>query len=405
MDEQVRNWAGNVTFGAATLHRPSTVEELRRLVAGTARIRALGSGHSFSAIADSPGALVSVAGLPPRVDIQGSTATVSAGMRYGEIAPHIYAAGLALPNLGSLPHISVAGAVATGTHGSGKGQGGLATAVSRLELVTADGSLRTLSRTDADFPGSVVSLGALGIVTTITLDLVPAVAMQQWVYTNLPWERVDDELLDSAYSVSLFTDWRGPAVSQVWLKHVEGAFDAPPLWRGARRSDVQLHPVAGVDPVSTSEQLGVPGPWHERLPHFKLDFTPSSGDELQSEYFVPRRVVRGAIAAIAEISDVVAPVLQVSEIRTIAADDLWLSPAYGRDSVALHFTWIADLAKVLPAVYAVEHQLAPFDPRPHWGKVYAITAEALRAKYDRMADFARLTDAKFTNTYLRSVLG
>jgi xylitol oxidase len=407
MDEEVRNWAGNVTFGAAALHRPSTVEELRRVVAGATKIRALGSGHSFNALADSPGELVSVAGLPPGVDVdaQARTATVSAGMRYGEIAPHIYAAGWALPNLGSLPHISVAGAISTGTHGSGVGKGNLASAVAALELVTAGGELVTVRRGDAAFDGSVVALGALGIVTRVTLDLVPAVDMQQWVYTDLPWEHVDGELLDSAYSVSLFTDWRGPAVSQVWLKHRVGEFEAPPIWCGARRADVQLHPVPGIDAVSTSQQQGVAGPWYERLPHFRLDFTPSAGDELQSEFFVSRQDARAAIAAVAEVGETVAPVLLISEIRTIAADELWLSPAYRRDSVALHFTWIADGAAVDPVLRKVEEQLAPFDARPHWGKVYTTPPEALRAQYERAEDFGRLIDPVFSNPYLDSVFG
>jgi xylitol oxidase len=137
-------------------------------------------------------------------------------------------------------------------------------------------------------------------------------------------------------------------------------------------------------------QLGVPGPWHERLPHFRLDFTPSAGDELQSEFLVPRARAVEALTAVDGIRDRVAPVLQISEIRSIAADDLWLSPSYGRDTIGIHFTWIADSAAVLPVVSAVEEQLAPFEPRPHWGKVFTIDASAVTARYDRWPDFERL---------------
>ncbi|ROT26825.1 D-arabinono-1,4-lactone oxidase [Micromonospora sp. HM5-17] len=408
------NWAGNITFDAARLHRPGSVADLRAMVAGSDRIRALGTGHSFNRIADTTGDLVSVAGLPPVVEIDHDRAqvTVSAGLRYGEVAARLHEAGLALHNLGSLPHISVAGAVATGTHGSGLANGSLATAVAAVELVTADGELRTLTRdTDRDdLLGAVVGLGALGVVTRLTLDLVPTFDVAQYVYDDLPWARIatdQAELFGAGYSVSLFTDWAGRRFNQVWVKRRvdAGAPEPEPRWLDATLADAPRHPVPGMPAVHCTPQLGVPGPWHTRLPHFRLEFTPSSGAELQSEYFVARHHLVEALAALEDIADRIAAVLQISEIRTVAADELWLSPAYRRDSAALHFTWVADAEAVQPVIAAIEERLAPYAARPHWGKLFGVPPEALRDRYPRYADFAALTrrydpTGKFRNDLL-----
>lgn len=400
MTPERTNWAGNVTFGAARHHRPTSVEELQGVVAGARRLRALGTGHSFNRIADTPGDLVSVAGLPTvlEVDPAGRTVTVAAGMRYGEVVGPLHQAGYALHNLGSLPHISVAGAVATGTHGSGASLGNLATAVRALEMVTADGEIVALDRDrDGDtFRGAVVALGALGVVTRLTLDVVAAFDVSQHVYDGLPYDRLAahfDDIVSAAYSVSVFTDWREPVHCQVWLKSLAGDGSDPPpqRWLGARQADGPRHPVPGMPPVHCTQQLGEPGPWHERLPHFRLGFTPSSGEELQSEYLVARGSAVDALDAVAGLRDRVAPVLQVSEIRTVAADELWMSPAYRRDSVALHFTWVADEAAVAPVVAAVESALAPFGARPHWGKVFSTPPEVVSALYERSADFVALS--------------
>jgi alditol oxidase len=392
------NWAGNVTFSAERTHRPASVDELQRLIAASGHVRALGTGHSFNRIADSTGDLVSVAGLPRIMDIDTGRACVkvSAGLRYGELAAHLHRAGYALRNLASLPHLSVAGACATGSHGSGDANGSLSTAVSAMELVTAAGEIILVSRESAGgrFPGAVVGLGALGIVVSLTLDIVPTFDVRQFVYEDLPRQQVDDHLetiLASAYSVSLFTDWRGPLVGQVWLKRQDGdPWVAPRRWLGARLADGPRHPVPGMSPAHCTQQLGVPGPWHERLPHFRPEFTPSSGQELQSEFLLPRRRAAEALAAIDRVRDRVAPVLQISEIRSVAADDLWLSPSYQRDSVGIHFTWVKDVAAVAGAVAAVEEQLAPLLARPHWGKVFGMSPLAVRGLYPRLPDFARL---------------
>jgi alditol oxidase len=408
------NWAGNVTFRAQHLYRPQTVPDLQHLVARASRIRALGTGHSFSDIADTTGDLVSVAGLPRLIepDRARGTVTVGAGLRYGELAAELNQAGLALRNLGSLPHISVAGSCATGTHGSGDANGSLATAVSALEMITADGDLVTLSRGDDGFEGSVLALGALGILTRLTLDTVPSFQVSQYVYEDLPMEAVSghfDEISASVYSVSLFTDWRAPRIRQAWLKRRTDATEGPgapePYWMGGHLADGPRNPVPGMSARSCTEQLGIPGPWHERLPHFRLEFTPSAGDELQSEYLMPRANAAAALAALAPIAAQIAPVLQIAEIRTVAADDLWLSPSYQRDTVAFHFTWIKDWPQVSPVLTQIEDRLAPLHPLPHWGKLFHAAPAAGPGQHERITGFRRLMhhydpSGKFRNAWL-----
>jgi xylitol oxidase len=417
MNGQLSNWAGNVTFGALRVHRPSSVNELRAIVAGARKLRTLGTGHSFNRIADTDADLVSVAGLPSTVEISADrrSVTVAAGVRYGELAERLHAEGLAVHNLASLPHISVAGACATGTHGSGERNGNLATTVSALEMVTADGDLVRLSRSaDPDvFPGSVVALGALGVVTRLTLDVVPTFEVAQEVYERLPFAALAEHaagIFGAAYSVSLFTDWTGPTVNQVWVKRrvdepVAGRSEVDLTGLGATRADGPRHPVPGRSAESCTTQLGVPGPWHTRLPHFRLDFTPSSGEELQTEYIVARERGMAALSAVDAVRDRVAPVLQISEIRTIAADDLWLSPNYRRDSLAIHFTWVADAEAVAPVIAVVEERLAPLAARPHWGKLFDVAPDAVRARYPRLPDFVGLMSGydpggKFRNEML-----
>ncbi|GHH79545.1 putative xylitol oxidase [Streptomyces sulfonofaciens] len=411
----VTNWAGNITFSAREVASPGSLGALRELVAASRRVRVLGSGHSFNEIADTDGVLLSLAALPAEVDVDTAARTVrvSGGVRYAELARRVHAQGLALHNMASLPHISVAGSVATGTHGSGIANGSLASAVRAVELVAADGSTRTLRRGEDRFDGAVVSLGALGVVTALTLDLEPAYEMRQDVYTGLPLAELDFEAVASAaYSVSLFTDWRAPRFNQVWLKRrVDAAGPpAPPpaglTWTPATEPQ---HPVPGMPAVNCTPQLGAVGPWHERLPHFRAEFMPSSGAELQSEYLLPRAHATEALHALDRIRGTLAPVLQICEVRTVAADRQWLSPAYGRDTVALHFTWVQDTAAVLPVVAALEDRLAPFEARPHWGKVFTVAPEVLHARYPRLADFAALAAAldpsgTFRNRFLDRIL-
>ena len=418
MADKRRNWAGNYTYGAARLHFPKTVADVQELVAGCRTVKALGSRHSFNDIADSPEDLISLERFDRvlEIDPERRTVTIDGGIRYGELCGQLHRVGYALHNLASLPHISVAGACATATHGSGDGNGNLATAVAAMELVTADGEVVTLSREHdgEQFRGAVVGLGGLGVVTKLTLDIVPAFEMRQDVYENLPPAQLEDhfdEIVASAYSVSLFTNWRDPLFTQVWLKRrLPDAAAIEPQWFRATPATTKRHPIDGFPAENCTDQLGIGGPWHERLPHFRMEFTPSSGEELQTEYLVPRQHALAAIRAIDRIREQVAPLLQVSEVRTIAADDLWMSPCFRQACVAVHFTWIQNWPAVSKLLPLIERELAPFDARPHWGKLFTTEPERLQSLYEKLPAFRRLLRdydprGKFRNGFLDRFIG
>lgn len=412
-----RNWAGNLAFAAERIVAPESVDEVREALSGARTVRAVGSRHSFNTIADTTGVLLSTSRLiaAPEIDEAQRTVTVGAGMRYGELGSELQRAGWALSNLASLPHISVAGAIATGTHGSGDSVSSLAAAVAGLELVTANGELVTLRRGDADFNAAVVSLGALGIVTRVTLDIEPTFDVSQHVFEGLPLDRVleqFDAVTGAGYSVSMFTTWRTPElIDQAWVKRrADAAAPAPTELLGARPATVAHHPLPGLSGEFCTEQLGEPGAWIDRLPHFRLDFTPSNGDELQTEYLVPRERALEALRAVHSLAPQLAPLLQVNEIRTVAADELWLSPAYGHDVVGLHFTWLPVQAEVERVLVELEERLLPLGARPHWGKLFAAESAALHAAYPRLGDFHSLAERydpehMFRNTFLDGVFG
>ena len=410
------NWAGNYEFRAPEVRTPESVEQLQELVGGSPRIRAIGTRHSFNDLADSAGALVSLVDSQPepRLDTERMTVSVTAGTRYGVLASWLDAQGFALHNMGSLPHISVAGAIATGTHGSGNTLGNLSTAVSGLQMVTGDGQLLEVDRTHPQFEGMVVSLGALGIVTRVSLDIQPTFNVRQDVYTDLPWHAALEEfeaITSSAYSVSLFTDWRGDTLQSVWFKTrlaPGNSGSMPPTMFGATAAITETSLAEGQN--NTTVQGGIPGAWSERLPHFRLDSTPSNGDELQTEYFVDRRRAPGALAAVRALGEFIAPHLLITELRTVAADELWLSPAMGRPSLAIHFTWKNESAAVARLAPQIEAALAPFDARPHWGKVNTMNAVNIAPLYPRLPEFQALAERmdpqhRFRNAYLERVLG
>jgi len=401
------NWAQHHEYRASTLHRPATLEQLQDVVAKAPKIRALGTRHAFNDLADSA-ELVTLDAMPPAISIDPESETVSfsAGLRYGDLGQALQQAGWALRNLASLPHISVAGAVATGTHGSGDRNGTLSRAVSGLTLVTASGGLRTISPADPEFDGAVVALGALGVLHRVTLDIEPTYQIRQDVYQGLKWVKLlehFDAITARAYSVSVFTSWAAEEVGTVWLKSRMDAAKPPQNLFGAHPALVSLHPLPGQPASSTTEQRGIPGAWIDRLPHFKLDFTPSNGDELQTEYIVPRRHALDAIQAVRSLSDRIAPLLHISELRTMAADSLWLSGAYETDAVGIHFTWKKDPEAVLALLPVIEEALAPFEARPHWGKLFHSVRKEL---YPRLPDFVALAEefdpeGKFRNDYLK----
>jgi alditol oxidase len=411
-----KNWAGNYTYRAEKLHRPSTIEQVQEIIANAPGVRVLGSRHSFNDIADSS-ELVTLEAIPMDVvvDHVANTVSFNAALKYGELVKTLNTEGVALHNLASLPHVSVAGAVATATHGAGDTNGNLATAVVGLELVTSDGEIIEASRGEPDFDGLVVGLGALGVVTRITLDVEPAYEVRQRVFEGLSWEALFenfDEITSCGYSVSVFTRW-AESIDQVWVKSrvTEEPEQVESELFGAVAATVDRHPIPELDAAPCTPQLGSPGLWSDRLPHFRMGFTPSSGEELQSEYQLPRRYAVEAIEAVRNLADRIQPILQVAEIRTVAADRLWMSMNYGEDTVGIHFTWKPDLEAVEEMLVSLETALAPFEARPHWGKLFNMDAAAITPLYERMPDFIRLVERldprrAFRNSWLKAhVLG
>jgi len=417
--DKLTNWAGNLEYSTASLYAAKSLEQVQDFVKKQAKLKVLGSRHCFNNIADSKDTFLSLKALDEIVslDPQARTVTVGAGITYGQLSPLLHNKGFALHNLASLPHISVAGACTTATHGSGEKNGNLATAVSALELVSGSGEVVKLSRQkDGDlFKGTVVGLGALGVITKITLEIQPTYMMRQYVYENLPLREMKDHfdaIQASAYSVSLFTDWQNQRFSEVWLKsRVEKgqAFDATPEFFGAKLATRNLHPIAELSAENCTEQMGVPGPWYERLPHFRMGFTPSAGKELQSEYFVPRQHALEAILAVERLRDQITPHLLITEIRAIAADDLWMSPCYQQPCVTIHFTWKQDWPAVSKLLPIIEKELAPFQARPHWGKLFTTSPKVLHSIYKKLPEFVALTrkfdpQGKFRNDFLNTII-
>ncbi len=420
-EKELTNWAGNFTFSTNNLYHPHSVKEVQALVKKYSKIKALGTRHCFNRIADSKHNLISVMDLREDISLDDAahTVTVGGGVKYGELSPYLESKGYALHNLASLPHISVAGAIATATHGSGVKNGNLSSVVSAMEIVTASGDVINLSREkDGEkFLAMVVGLGAFGIVTKVTLDILPTYTVRQDVYENLPLDELKNhfnEIEESGYSVSLFTDWQQESINEVWIKtKIEAGktYNFPAEFFGAKAATKNLHPIAELSAENCTEQMGVPGPWYERLPHFKMGFTPSSGKELQSEYFVPVHNAVDAIFAIQKLGKQIGPHLFISEIRTIDADNLWMSPCYNQQSVTIHFTWKQDWDAVKKLLPIIEKELAPFNAKPHWGKLFTMPYSRLQVLHKKMNEFRELATAmdrkgKFRNDFLdRNIFG
>lgn len=417
--EKLKNWSGNLEYSTDKLYKASSTKKVEELIKKYDKVKVLGTRHCFNSIADSKHNFISLREMDQVIalDPKARTVTIESGMSYGQLAPYLDKKGFALHNLASLPHISVAGACTTATHGSGVKNGNLATAVSAIEIVAANGDVRTLARAkDGEtFRGAVVGLGALGAITKVTLDIQPTFQMRQYVYENLPLEQLKDHfeaIVSSGYSVSLFTDWQKKRVNEVWIKSKVEKGDAPkakPEFYGAKLATKNLHPIAELSAVNCTEQMGVPGPWYERMPHFRMGFTPSSGKELQAEYFVPRKNAVEAILAVERLRDHISPHLFISELRTIDADNFWMSPCYKQPSLAIHFTWKQDWASVRKVLPMIEKELAPFNPKPHWGKLFTLPPATLQSRYEKLADFKKLVNefdpkGKFRNDFLATNL-
>jgi xylitol oxidase len=413
--ERLKNWAGNLEYSTDKVYYPKSVKEVQTLVKKCKKLRVLGTRHCFNTIADSKDNLVSTKLLNKVValDTKLNTVTVEGGIKYGELCPYLDEKGFALHNLASLPHISVAGSCTTATHGSGVGNGNLASVVRALEIVTADGSVVNFSREkDGDkFFGAVVGLGAIGLITKMTLDVLPSYKMRQNVFLNLPLTQLKEhfeKIMSAGYSVSLFTDWQNESINEVWIKsRIDNGtnYDGVPEFFGAKAATKNLHPIIELSAENCTEQMGVPGAWYQRLPHFKMGFTPSSGKELQAEYFVPHGQAIDAILAIQKMGKQIGPHLFISEIRTIAADNLWMSPCYKQPSVAIHFTLKQDWPSVSKLLPVIEKELSPFKPKPHWGKLFTMTPDVLASRYEKLHDFKKVVadydpDGKFRNDFL-----
>ena len=429
----VPNWSGNQRFRFASIAAPASVEEVAALVRSAKRVKVVGSAHSFNASAAADAGLERdtvcitlkrlAAARPPEVDEARATVSVCAGATYGDLFLFLKCTKWALHNSASLPHISVGGAVATATHGSGAANGNLATAVVALELVTASGNVLQLSRAalGAAFDAYVVHLGAVGVVTRVTLSLVPAFSVRQDVFQGLALDRACeslDAIMSAGYSVSLFTLWadtRG-LFEQVWVKSVvapdtpldPAVADASANFYGARRATRKLHPIESVGAEPCTEQLGMPGAWHDRLPHFKYEFQPSVGAELQSEFFVSKADAPAALRAVHALRAEIEPLLFVTEVRSIAQDGLWMSTAHGRPSIAIHFTWRPMGREVAALLPKIEAALAPFGARPHPGKLSTLGGAEFAARFPRFSDFAALRkeldpEGKFSNVWLRNL--
>ena len=412
------NWSGNYTYSTDRLLEPKTLADVQAAVRATKKVQVLGSRHSFNGIADSTVEQISLRQLNTmELNAAEQTVSVGGGVRYGELAPWLDERGFALHNLASLPHITVAGACATATHGSGVHNGNLSTAVAALQFVNGHGGIVELSRAhDPErFCGAVVALGALGPVTRITLNVQPTFQMRQVVYLDLPFTELEqnfDAIFGAGYSVSLFTDWQNAKATQVWIKSkVESAepFPIAPEFFGAKAATRKMHPLLNHHAEFTTDQLGVPGPWYERMPHFLMRFTPSSGEELQTEYFVPRARAMEAIRAVETLRDQITPHLFVSELRRIAADDLWMSPCYQQDSLALHFTWKPEWPQVQQVLPLIEAKLIPLGAKTHWAKLFTMSPTSIQARYDRLHDFRGLLtetdpEGRFRNEFLQTNL-
>jgi len=416
-EDSIKNWAGNITYSTSQIDYAKSIEDVQQFVKNTNQFKVLGTRHCFNRIADSKDRFLSLKNMDNVVslDTAKKTVTVESGITYGKLSPYLHEKGFALHNLASLPHISVAGGIATATHGSGVKNGNLSTAVSGLEFVAADGSLHTISKekNKEEFNALVVGLGAIGVITKVTLDIQPTFMMRQYVYEQLPmaqWRDHFSEIMSAGYSVSLFTDWQSESINEVWIKRLDNdkTVDGKNFF-DAKASTKNMHPIATLSAENCTEQMGVSGPWYERLPHFKMGFTPSSGEELQAEYFVPMKHAVETIQTIARMGKQIGPHLFISEIRTIAADDLWMSPCYQQDCIAIHFTWKPEWDAVSKLLPVIEKELAPFQARPHWGKLFTMNSVQLHSHYKKLIDFKKLVErydpkGKFRNEFLKANL-
>lgn len=411
------NWSGTVQYESSSLHFPRSSEALARIIKENDRVKVLGTGHAFSRIADTTGAHISLDEMKAifPIDHEHQTVSFEAGVTFKELAEYLERQGYAIANYASLPHISIAGAIATATHGSGEKNGSLATLVREFELVDGRGEVHHISKdkTPDLFAASVVSLGVLGVVTRITLDILPRFTIRQDVYKNVDAQTVldsFDEVQDMGYSVSLFTKWQNPkSLEKLWIKSIveDPAREFPQMLFGGTWSNENLHPCSGESAERCTPQCGVSHSANYSLPHFLGEETPSSGNEIQTEFFVPRSKTQEAMQALLNNGHIFTDdIIHVSEVRTIAPDNHWMSPFYEQESVGIHFTWKNEpekLASVISQVQKILQDAIGDTPlRAHWAKVHNLSD--IRSSLPRFDDFRGLIrvydpQGKFRNGY------
>lgn len=390
----MKNWAGNIKFQDSKTLAPKSISEIQDIVRTNRKVKARGTAHSFNTIADTKYVALLLDQMPKEIIInkEKKSVTVSAALKYGEVAEELHKNGLALHNLASLPHISIAGAIATGTHGSGSNNGNLATAVKSFDVVLADGSFRNINSSDGDlYYGGVIGLGLVGIVVRVELNIQSTFNLGQNVYLGMKRDNFRDNfdaIMSSGYSVSYVTTWQQEMAGEVWVKFLEGT-TPPEVLFGSHGATEKLHLLKNHSPEPCNDQLGIIGPWHLRLPHFKMEFTPSSGAELQSEFFVNRAQASSALLALEAIADQISIPLMGSEIRTIASDNFWMSPHYKSNDVGIHFTW-KQIPETFEAVKAIETTLKPFQYRPHLGKIYTAAPSYISSVFPKFKNFQEL---------------
>lgn len=409
----MKNWSRNVEFQDLAYLQPSSLQELQEVIRENERIRVRGTAHCFNQIADTSAVSVNLSHMPEVIEIDGRvpSVTVSAGMTFGQLAPRLNQEGWALSNLASLPHISIAGSVATGTHGSGITNQNLANQILSLHVVLEDGTLKKISKGEELFDPLVVGLGLGVVVYKYEMKIEKTFNIRQVIYeeiSRIELQRDFDSIMSSAYSVSYFTDWSNLGRGNLWCKFRASEI-IPDSIAGSKKANQKYHPIPSFNPEACTDQLEIPGPWHERLPHFKLEFTPSAGDEIQSEFFLDIKDASDAISALEKIASEIYPLLWISEIRTIAADNLWLSGSYHRTTAAIHFTWKRSDA-IYPLIKKIETLLSQFAYRPHWGKAFFARPDYLKRVFPQVDEFKKVImgldpSQKFSNSFTRDKLG
>jgi len=408
----MKNWAGNLTFSAKEYIEIDSISKLQSIVSKASGVKVLATGHSFNDIADTNQTQISIKNLSNKIEIDSikKVVLVPAGMQYADVCRYLETKGWALFNTASLGEITVAGAMLTGTHGSGSNNPVLSDCVEGIEMVLESGEIFNISREDSDeFFGFVISLGALGVFTKLKLKIVESFSIKQFVYENIGIQSISenfDDVFDKSYSVSYFSNWKKNSTGQIWMKFLDNNNfpQLPSVWLDGNIANANQHPVKVNDPSPCTDQMGVSGKWLYRLPHFKLDSSPASGDEVQTEYLVDRAYVSHYIDELSNIGDEIAARVYATEIRTIKADDLWLSGAHGRQTVGFHFTWKKSdsLQTFLPKI---EEILGNHNGRPHWGKLFSTPRENLIGRYPKYSNFEDLLkkydpNKKFRNSFI-----